>query len=86
MTQRAERMARLDGMRDKPVQDSIELGRIPTVNPPSEPVVGRTPEGRQQAALWRPDTRSYGDRLPHIHHNRLDLHILIHPLLTAFTA
>jgi acetylornithine deacetylase/succinyl-diaminopimelate desuccinylase-like protein len=45
MTQCAERMARLDEMRDKPVQDLIELVRIPTVNPPGEHAVGRTPEG-----------------------------------------
>jgi hypothetical protein len=48
--------------------------------------VARTPEGPATTALWCPDTRGVDDRLPHIHHNRLDLHILIHPLLTTFTA
>src|SRR6266566_3096040 len=48
--------------------------------------VARTPEGPTTTALWCPDTRGVDDRLPHIHYNRLDLHILIHPLFTTFAA
>jgi hypothetical protein len=48
--------------------------------------VARTPEEPTTTPLWCPDTRGVDERLPHIHHNRLNLHILIHSLLTTFTA
>jgi hypothetical protein len=94
MAQRADLVARIDEPSHTPLQDLIELvGRLRKVfrglNRHGRRAATRQandPQRLPAGSLWGHDVSWALLILPHIHHNRLDLHILIHPLLTTFTA
>ena len=64
------------------------LGQLMTGLDPATLQQVQSPQ-HQRAGATRPLVSALerrGDGLAHIHHNRLDFHILIHPLLATFTA